>query len=195
MTAADELGAGLELRVENCPSYVRIGDTLSFQVRVTNQSGQAVQCVMRTYIYDYNSTVSYPPPSQGTTVFLHEGGQATYDRAVEIPVGEQTFSVDIKIRSDLQLVSTTGLGRLRARLGVMENGVFVNIVPVDTKIITIFPAAGPESIAPVKVGVGVAVATVLVLSVMNLRKLNGELERQPSNSSVRRRAHRSRVKS
>jgi len=191
VSAADEFAPGLELHIENCPNQIYIGDTLSFQVRVINQSGQPVQCILRTYFYDYNDTLAYPPPVQSTTVFLHEGDQSTYDREVDIPVGEQTFSENIKIRSDLQLVSTTGSGRLRARLGVMENGVFVNIVPVGTNYITIFPAASPGVIVPVKLGVGVAVATALIMSVMNLRKLSGTSVRKPSRRSVRRRTRRS----
>jgi len=193
---AAELVPGLDMRVENCLTQVRAGDTLTFQVKVTNDSGQTVQGTLRAYLYGNANYIAYPLPSSGMTVYLHEGGRDANDRNVEIPTGEQTFSISISIRSDVQLIYETSPATIRVRFGqVVENGIFVDNVSAISKSILIFPSSGPESMIPVKLGIGVAVATALILAVMNLRKLSGTSVRKPSHRSVRRRAHRARVKS
>ncbi|MDI6884385.1 MAG: hypothetical protein QMD00_04590 [Hadesarchaea archaeon] len=114
--AADNYIEGLSIQLEDHPSKVRVGETFTMTVRVVNQSGQAIEALLRTYLYGYKSEVTYPRPDFGNIVLLNEGGW--YPNELSINLGEnenKTFTFSLRVRSDVQLVSDSGaLAKLRS---------------------------------------------------------------------------------
>jgi len=160
---------GLSIHFENWPAVIHPGETFSATVRVTNESENDVEGLLRTYIYGFQQDIKYPPPDFWDVVLLNEDGWLPNEIEIHVDNGEsKSYTLELKLRPEIITVSEGGaFVRLRTRLRITENGVSVNLAPPDTKEILLVPKTTPPELLPIKVFMGISVGTLLVISVKN----------------------------
>jgi hypothetical protein len=171
---AQEYVSGLSVTLENYPVTVTVGETFTMTVRIVNGSDTDVSGLLRTYIYSTPGYVYYPSTDNRTSVVLNENGSSPNLTDFSVGPGENNiYELSLTLKSDITLISESGaIATLRARIGTMENGSWVDLAQTDRVNVVVLPKPGPEAFAPVKLTAGLLFTVAIVYSVKIIQKEN-----------------------
>lgn len=162
---------GLSIDIENNPSEIFPGGTITVDLRVINENDDDVTVYIRTYLYSFNNQISFPLPDYRNIVFLNEGGSSANETEVTVGAGEnKLFQLELRIKPDISTINENGASAtLRARVRQYENGDPFDVAEGNNRTVLVLPTPGPEFLAPYKFTVGFVVAAAIVFSVRNFQ--------------------------